>query len=199
MAIKNIFLDRDGTIIRDMHYLSDPEKIEFIAGAVEAMREMKELDLRIFLVTNQSGIGRKYLTEEEYHQVQDRVGGMLADEGIEISASMYCPHKPEDKCACRKPATGMWNELSEIYGLSAGETIIIGDKSSDIFFGHNCGFRASVLTLTGHGLKNMKELGITERSGEWFEPGRQPAGPTVVARDINSAWSWIKQRFFDVN
>jgi len=199
LVIKNIFLDRDGTIIRDLHYLSDPEKISFIPGAVQAMREMKEFGLNIFLVTNQSGIGRKYFSEKDCLRVQDRLASLLRNNGISISEFLFCPHSPEDGCKCRKPAPGMWIRLSEKYGLSPDESIIIGDKKSDIYFGRNCGFRASVLTLTGHGLKEMKDLGIEEAVGEWFEPDPQSIGPTAVAGDIYSAWNWIKQRFFDVN
>lgn len=198
LTLKNIFLDRDGTIIEDMHYLSDPDRIIFIPGAIKAMREMKDSGLDIFLVTNQSGIGRRYFTEEDYHRVQDRLIRILRDNDVEISDFAFCPHIPGDNCDCRKPGPGMWKLLSEKYGLSPEESIIIGDKKSDIAFGHNCGFPASVLILTGHGLQHLEKLGIKKRTGEWFEPGRQTSHPSAVAVDIYSAWNWIKQRFADV-
>ncbi len=197
MTIKNIFLDRDGTIIQDMHYLCDPEKIILIPGALEAMRQMKGLGLDIFLVTNQSGIGRNYFSEKEYHRVQDRLELMLQENGITITDSLFCPHKPEDKCHCRKPAPGMWDEISEKHGLLPEESLIIGDKESDIVFGCNCRFKATVLTLTGHGRQNLKYFGIEIVPGAWFETGMKPACPTAVAENIFAAWDWIRQRFID--
>ena len=197
MAIKNVFLDRDGTIIQDMHYLSNPEQIVFIPGAIAAMREMKESGLDIFLVTNQSGIGRGYFTLDDHRLVQDRLCQMLTDKGIRISDSLFCPHKPDDKCGCRKPETGMWDMISARHGLRAEESVIIGDKLSDIAFGRNCGFKASVLTLTGHGLKSMEMLGLTERPLEWSEPEPRPDRPTALALDIHSAWTWVRQRLIN--
>lgn len=199
MKISNIFLDRDGTIIQDTHYLCDPDKIVFIPGAIEAMREMNQSGLNIFLVTNQSGIGRGFLSSEQYHLVQERLASMLCHQGIELTDSLFCPHKPGDKCSCRKPDPGMWTRLSETHGLSPEESVIVGDKESDILFGYNCGFKATILTLTGYGVKSLRDLGIKQKQGPWFEPGSQMPYPTAVARDIYSAWNWIKQRLIDAH
>lgn len=198
MTLKNILLDRDGTIIKDMHYLRDPGKIILIPGAVKAMREIKDSGLNIFVVSNQSGISRGYLSEEDYHRVQERLISMLRKDGIEISDSLFCPHLPGEQCGCRKPGSGMWETLSEKYGLVPEESIIIGDKSSDIHFGENCGFRASVLVLTGHGREHLAKLGIRRQDSEWFEPEQEGPHPSAVAPDLYSAWLWIRQRFCDV-
>jgi D-glycero-D-manno-heptose 1,7-bisphosphate phosphatase len=199
LMIRNIFLDRDGTIIQDMHYLSDPAKIVFIPGAVQAMLEMKHSGLDIFVVSNQSGIGRGLFSEEQYHLVQKKIVNMLKDKGVEISDSLFCPHTPQDKCGCRKPNTGMWDYLTGKHTLSPEQSIIIGDKKSDIIFGFNCGFQAAVLTLTGHGEQSLKDLGIRKRPQEWFEPEPRKSFPSAVARDVYSAWNWIRQRFINVN
>ncbi len=195
LSIKNIFLDRDGVIIKDMNYLSDPEKIAFIPGAVETMRLMQEFGISIFVVTNQSGIGRKYFTEHSYYRVENRLTCILKQNGIVLSGTAFCPHRPDEMCCCRKPASGMWHKLSEHHSLEASQSIIIGDKQSDIEFGINCGFKASVLVLTGHGKKYLKNMEIIQKPDKWFEPEPKPSGPSAVARDISAAWSWIEQRF----
>jgi D-glycero-D-manno-heptose 1,7-bisphosphate phosphatase len=198
LTLKNILLDRDGTIIEDMHYLRDPEKIIPIPGAVKAMQEMNGSGLNIFVVTNQSGIGRGYLSENDYQRVQQRLISMLREDDIQISGSLFCPHIPGEQCRCRKPGPGMWEILSESFGLSPEESIIIGDKSSDIHFGRNCGLIASVLVLTGHGLEHLAKLGIRKESGEWFEPEQEDLHPSAIALDLYSAWLWIRQRFSNV-
>lgn len=195
-SIRNILLDRDGTIIQDMHYLKDPDKISFIPGAVQAMQEMGRHNLDIFLVTNQSGIGRKLFTKDEYHLVQDRLLYMLGKAGVEIKDSLFCPHTPESGCLCRKPGPGMWDQLSEKYSLRPEHSIVIGDKKSDVLLGLSCGFRASILVLTGHGPGEQKDLGISTGPGAWFEPAGSTGAPSVVAKDLYSAWTWIRQRFF---
>ncbi|MFP4083423.1 MAG: D-glycero-alpha-D-manno-heptose-1,7-bisphosphate 7-phosphatase [Desulfonatronovibrio sp.] len=197
--IKNIFLDRDGTIIQDMHYLHHPDQIMLIPGAAGAMKEMNELGLKIFLATNQSGIGRNYFTEEEYHLVQEKLLGLLTEKGIKISGCAFCPHSPDDHCDCRKPATGIWKRLSAEHDLRPQQTVMVGDKKSDILFARNSGFAACALVLTGQGEKNMTDFGIDRYPEPWFEPEPHPLNPSVVAKDIYSAWNWIKQRFIDVN
>ncbi|MFO7727693.1 MAG: HAD family hydrolase, partial [Desulfonatronovibrio sp.] len=199
LNIINIFLDRDGTIIQDMHYLHDPDQIKLIPGAAQAMKEMNELGLKIFLASNQSGIGRKYFTEEQYHLVQEKLLSMLTEKKIRIEDCAFCPHSPDNHCNCRKPAPGMWRKLSAEHGLSPAQTVMIGDKKADILFARNSGFAACALVLTGQGLQNMLKLGIDGDPAPWFEPEPHPMKPSVVARDINSAWNWIKQRFIDVH
>ncbi|MFN2268496.1 MAG: D-glycero-alpha-D-manno-heptose-1,7-bisphosphate 7-phosphatase [Desulfonatronovibrio sp.] len=192
MSIKNIFLDRDGTIIQDMHYLKDPEKIRLIPDAVQAMKEMSQQGRKIFIVTNQSGIGRKYFSDQEYFQVEKTLDKMLTDQGVKIQDSAFCPHLPKDQCSCRKPGTGMWKQLCAKHGLIPEQSIMVGDKKSDLDFGANCGFYASILVLTGKGRKTLAELGITEQESQWFEPRIEFPVPLIAAPNLLSAWQWIK-------
>lgn len=182
-----------------MHYLCDPDQIKLIPGAVRTMKEMNELGLKIFLATNQSGIGRQYFTEKQYHLVQEKLLNLLAEKGIRIESCAFCPHSPDSHCDCRKPAPGMWKKLSAEHDLAAAQTVMIGDKKADILFARNSGFAACALVLTGQGLNNMIEFGIDGQANPWFEPEPHPRKPSVVAKDINSAWNWIKQRFINVN
>lgn len=194
MSIKNIFLDRDGTIIQDMHYLKDPEKICLIPDAVQAMKEMSKQGLKIFIVTNQSGIGREYFSKEEYFQVEKTLDKMLIDQGVKIQESMFCPHQPEDQCSCRKPRTGMWEQISAKHDLSAKHSIMVGDKKSDLDFGVNSNFQASILVLTGKGRKTLENLGTAEQKSQWFEPPNDFPVTLIVAQNLLSAWQWIQNR-----
>ncbi|WP_028574608.1 D-glycero-alpha-D-manno-heptose-1,7-bisphosphate 7-phosphatase [Desulfonatronovibrio hydrogenovorans] len=193
MKIRNIFLDRDGTFIQDMHYLKDPEKIRFIPGAVRAMQEMTRNQLKLFMVTNQSGIGRQYFTLDQYSRVHEYLEHLLADNSISLTGSAFCPHSPDDGCACRKPGPGMWVDLREKFQLKASESIMIGDKLSDLLFAGRCGFRAAILVLTGYGPATLEKMGLESRPGKWFEAGTIQKTPLLVAQDLFAAWNWIQK------
>lgn len=177
-----------------MHYLKDPEKIRFITDAVRAMKEMSEQDLKMFIVTNQSGIGRKYFSSQEYFQVEKNLDKMFTDQGIKIQESIFCPHLPKDQCSCRKPQTGMWEQLFAKHSLSSEHSVMVGDKKSDLDFGANCGFYASILVLTGKGKKTLAQLEIDENDSDWFEPQIEFPVPLIVAQNLLSAWQWIQHR-----
>ncbi|RQD58434.1 MAG: HAD-IIIA family hydrolase [Desulfonatronovibrio sp. MSAO_Bac4] len=197
MSIENIFLDRDGTIIQDMHYLKDPEKISLIPEAVQAMKEMSQQDRKIFIVTNQSGIGRKYFSNQDYFLIEKTLDKMLTDQGIKIQDSIFCPHQPEEQCSCRKPQTGMWEQLFAKHSLSSEYSIMVGDKKSDLDFGANCGFYASILVLTGKGRKTLAQLEIDENDSDWFEPQIEFPVSLIAAQNLLSAWQWIKKEAHD--
>ena len=138
MNIQNILLDRDGTIIADKHYLHCPEEVELLPGAGETLRQWQKNGLRLFLVTNQSGIGRRYFNERDYINVHERLCELLKAFDVYFTDALFCPHAPEDNCQCRKPATGMWQILRAKHGLKAAETLMIRDKKADIVFAQNC-------------------------------------------------------------
>jgi len=111
---RTAFLDRDGTIIEDLGYLGDPERIHFIPGAIEAMRVLRAAGYRLVLVTNQAGVARGLITEGDVRRVNDRLRQLLAEAGVLLDAIYYCPHHaevgpPEYRlaCDCRKPGPGM--------------------------------------------------------------------------------------------
>ncbi|MBO4317443.1 MAG: HAD family hydrolase [Mailhella sp.] len=143
--IDTLFLDRDGTVIEDGHYLSDPEKIRLIPSAVEGLRLLAREGFRFFIVTNQSGIGRGYYGLADYERCERRLAELLAEQGITIEDTAYCPHAPEEDCACRKPATGMWRALAEKHGLKAGNCAMAGDSERDVLFAVRAGFAAACL------------------------------------------------------
>ena len=127
-----VLADRDGTIIVDKHYLSDPEQIQLMPGAVEGLRGLQALGLGLIVVTNQSGIGRRYFSVECLNSVNSRLSQILADEGVRLAGVFFCPHLPEDGCECRKPASGLVERAARILDFVPGESFVFGDRESDI-------------------------------------------------------------------
>lgn len=125
-------LDRDGTIIVDKVYLRDPNGIDFAPGALEGMRLLRDAGFALVLITNQSGIARGYFDEATLHTVHDRLEAMLAAEGLALAAIEYCPHGPNDGCACRKPEPGMIHAAMKKLGFGPDRAVMIGDSDADM-------------------------------------------------------------------
>jgi len=192
--LHSILLDRDGTLIQECHYLSDPDKVELIPGVVEPMRRLCARGIRFFLVTNQSGIGRGYFSQADYQAVQERLRALLEDEGITLAGEAFCPHAPDESCPCRKPNIGMWNKLQSRYHLDPQHCVMIGDKRADISFGHNASLY-TILVLTGHGSKEATALNLPAIKTDVLElrPHTAPA-PHAVAKDLGAALEWMEKR-----
>ena len=112
-----ILLDRDGTIIVDRHYLSNPAEVELLPGAVAGLRRLADAGFALVVVSNQSGVARGLLTEADVAAVNARTAALLANEGIQIAGWYYCPHGPEAGCDCRKPAAGMAERAAAELGV----------------------------------------------------------------------------------
>lgn len=140
---KVIILDRDGTIVVDRHYLSDPDALEFEAGAAAGLRRMSDMGFRLVVITNQSGIARGFFSPATLDEIHGRLKQMLGAAGIRLDGIYYCPHAPDDECDCRKPKLGLMRQASLDLGFDMSESIVIGDKDSDIEFGD----RAGALTM----------------------------------------------------
>ena len=137
-----IFLDRDGTIIVDKGYLSDPKGIELIQGILPILRKLQDAGFLLVMVSNQSGIGRGYFTEKDYVKVQEHLDELLESNGIKFAGYYHCPHSPDDNCMCRKPKVKMALEAAKELDISLSESYMVGDKESDIEFGYNFGAKA---------------------------------------------------------
>ena len=128
-----VFLDRDGTIIEDAHYLSHPDQVKLIDGAAEAIARINSALVPAIIITNQSGIARGIFTEEDHKRVTARLDELLAARGARIDASYHCPHAPEDACECRKPGTLLYrNASSENHGIDLSRALFIGDRFRDV-------------------------------------------------------------------
>jgi D-glycero-D-manno-heptose 1,7-bisphosphate phosphatase len=125
-------IDRDGTIIIDRVYLSDPDGIEFTPGAIEGLRLLRDAGFALVLITNQSGIARGYFDAARLDQIHDRLRSMLAAEGLALEAIYVCPHGPDDGCDCRKPAPGMVRSALRDFGFDPEDAVLIGDSDADM-------------------------------------------------------------------
>ena len=133
-----VFIDRDGTIIVEKVYLSDPDGVEVIPGAVDAMKELRDAGFAIVVVTNQAGIGRGLYSVDDYHAVAAR--------------TYFCPHHPDvtGPCDCRKPGTGMYRRAAADHDLVLADSFYVGDKVSDVLGAQTLGGQG-VLVRTGYG------------------------------------------------
>lgn len=161
---KVIFLDRDGTINIEKSYLHRWEDFEFEKNAIAGLKELKNLGYEFIVVTNQSGIGRGYYTEEDLINLNSEMTKKLKEYGIDILECFYCPHHLEKgvgkykvDCDCRKPNPGMLLKGIEKYDVDIENSFMVGDKKGDLEAGKRAGLK-SILVLTGYGKKIEKEI-----------------------------------------
>jgi D-glycero-D-manno-heptose 1,7-bisphosphate phosphatase len=143
-----VFFDRDGTLMEDVHYCGDPAKVKVYPGVSDALRRLKEAGFATVIVSNQSGIGRGWITQDQYRAVE-REFLRQAGAGL-IDASYFCPDAPDAPSTCRKPAPGMLLNAARDLGLDLARSFLVGDKSDDIECGRRAGAR-TILVLTGYG------------------------------------------------
>src|ERR1700693_1647408 len=129
-----VFVDRDGTIMEDCDYCSDPKDVRIFPGVREALLRLKSKGFKLIIITNQSGIGRGLFTLEQYRAVEAEVLRQLGD-GL-IDASYFCPDAPGQHCNCRKPATGMIVAAAREHQLDLSCSFLVGDKETDVECGH---------------------------------------------------------------
>lgn len=152
MSRRFAVLDRDGTIIHERNYLSDPAQVELLPGATQGLRRLAELGYGLVVVTNQSGVGRKYFDIATVDAVHGRLRELLAAEGVRLDAIYVCPHTPADECECRKPRPGLLHQAAKELGFAPADCIVIGDKACDVDLGRAVGAR-TFLVRTGYGAK----------------------------------------------
>jgi len=169
---KALFLDRDGVINVEKEYLYKKEDFEFIEGVFELCRHYQDLGYLIFIVTNQSGIARKFYTQEEFAKLTQWMLEVFEKEGIHITKVYHCPHHPEisGECDCRKPKPGMLLGAAEEFDVDLKNSIMIGDKERDIEAAHNAGLRESYLFDESGAIKESKATKIVKKLDEiWKE------------------------------
>ncbi len=146
-----LFLDRDGTLIEDPGYISDPDDVRLLAGVPEALRRFRDAGYALVVVTNQSGIGRGYYGWDDYEAVAARLRDLLGAEGIALDAEYACGHAPEARCDWRKPAPGMIRAAAAGLGLDPGRSLLAGDKRLDIEAAAAAGLPRAAHVATGQG------------------------------------------------
>jgi len=153
---KALILDRDGTLIEDKNYAYKIEDLELLPGVIKGLKLLQKYFL-LFIVTNQSGIGRGYYTISDFHAYNNHLLKILNEQNIEIKKTYFCPHLKEDNCECRKPKTKFIDMIVDEFEIDVNESWVIGDHPSDIELGVNAGCRTVYLT-TGQGDRHLQEL-----------------------------------------
>jgi histidinol-phosphate phosphatase family protein len=171
-----ILLDRDGTLIEEGDYLKDPEQVKLLPGVVTGLRRLKRAGYTLAVVTNQSGVGRGYITMAQMRRVNARFLALLQQHRAPVDALYWCPHAPEKRCACRKPKLGMVRRAARQLGVPWRGSFSVGDRLSDVLLGQRTGGHG-VLVLTGYG-------------AQWAER-HDRARPDFKAADFAEAVQWI--------
>lgn len=134
-----VFVDRDGTMAKDVHYCSRPEDFELFPNTAKAIRLLNEHGLRVIVITNQSGIARGYFTEDTLASIHEKMITALAKEGARVDAIYYCPHHPDNKCECRKPKPNLVLKAAKEHNIDLKRSFMVGDLQMDIELGKAVG------------------------------------------------------------
>jgi histidinol-phosphate phosphatase family protein len=180
MTERAVFLDRDGTINKEINYLSKKEQVEILPKVPEAIRMLNESGFLVIIITNQSGVARNYFSMETLSEINSHILNELGKQNARIDDIFICPHHPDDGCECRKPGTGLLKDVASKYEIDFGSSYMVGDKFTDLKTGKNAGCK-TVLVLTGYGKEEM------EVKGDW------EFTPDLIAGDLYEAAIWIRE------
>lgn len=188
MKNRALFLDRDGTINIDVGYPRDFSQVTIYPSSFEAIRKVNEAGFRVVVVTNQSGVGRGFLSEDDLASLHQKMTSALAAGGARLDAIYYCPHHDQAvdpryrvECDCRKPRPGMALRAARAFDLDLAASYMIGDKVEDVQFGLAAG-AAPILVRTGYG-----EASAVKLTGLGIHPA-------AVASGILEAVDWLLER-----
>ena len=173
-----VFLDRDGTINVERQYLSDPSQLEIIPGTGAALRSLMDAGFLLFIVTNQSGIGRGYYTLADMHAVNDRLSAELSKDGVRFEKIYYAPESPEEPSRGRKPSPQFLFDAREEFDLDLAQSYMIGDKLIDLQCGWNAEVKKSILVRTGYGVE------VEQKSADTLSRA-------VILANVPEAARWI--------
>lgn len=145
MSSRAVFLDRDGTIAKDAHYCCSIEDFEILPNVPQAIKLLNQHGFKIVVVTNQSGVGRGYFTEDTLIQIHEYMRRELAKHGAYVDAAYYCVHHPDDGCDCRKPKPGLLLKAAEELEIDLSQSFMVGDAERDIRAGKAAGCRTALI------------------------------------------------------
>lgn len=180
-----VFLDRDGTIIAERNYLSRVEDVAIYPEAPPALKRLQDAGFKLFIVSNQSGVGRGYFTLADVERVNHYLCDAFGREGVRLERIYVAPEAPEQPGRGRKPSPQFLFDARDEFGLDLSSSYMIGDKLIDLECGWNAGVRKSLLVRTGYGAES-----------ERASPGR--IGAAVVVDDLRAAAEWILHSGADV-
>jgi histidinol-phosphate phosphatase family protein len=142
VTVKAVFLDRDGVLTRERpDYVRTPTELEILPGIGPPLRDLRKRGFRLVIVTNQSVIGRGLATRDEMSRIHEKLQSELKRMGCDVDAIYYCPHRPEEKCSCRKPSPGLIINAAKDLGIDIGASWMIGDKEIDLEAAERAGCR----------------------------------------------------------
>lgn len=173
-----VFLDRDGTLIEEVNFLSDPQQVSLFPGTIEALRLLRDKGFLLVVVTNQSGVGRGLFGEDSVASVHSRIQELTGDL---IDAFYFCPHLPDEGCECRKPSDGMLRSAVDEFNIDLAHSWMVGDKSLDVMTGLGVGMK-SILVRTGYG--SAHESALSEKSHFAVDEIKQ-AAELIIGLDEN--------------
>lgn len=174
-----IFLDRDGTINEEVHYLSHPDQLHLINGAAEAINQLHAAGHLVFVVTNQSGLTRQYFTRRTLDEIHARLRSELAKHEAWLDGIYICPHHPEDGCECRKPRAKLFEQAAREHAIDLAHSVMIGDKDTDVLAARNLNMRG-ILVRTGFGAGQLETI-----------KGWSDYQPAYIADDLLAAAQWL--------
>jgi len=169
-----VFLDRDGTLMREVNYCADPKQVEIFSDVPAALVRLKTAGYKLIVISNQAGIGRGYFTEAEYRLVEAEVARAVLP--ATFDAVYFCPDRPDLATERRKPAPGMVFEAQRDHDIDLARSFFIGDKAIDIECGRNAGVR-TILVKTGYGAKE------TSAAPDWIAADLSTAVDIILAQD----------------
>lgn len=179
MKNKAVFIDRDGTINVDVHYLDDPDKFEMYPGVGEGVKILKDSGFKIIIITNQSGIARGYFTEKQLSDIHEKMKKEFREFDVVLDGIYYCPHHPDENCNCRKPNTVLFEKAIKEHNIDVEKSYMIGDKILDVGAGKKIG-AGTIIIPEPH----IKDEFISKKN-EWKYT------PDCIADDFMDAVEWI--------
>lgn len=175
-----VFLDRDGTLNEERQYLCDPDKLVLIPGVETGLKKLSLAGFKLFVVTNQSGIGRGYYAEADMHRVNQRLGELLSKSGVRFHKIYFAPEAPEVPSRGRKPSPAFLRDAEEEFGVNLQSSYMVGDKWIDLECGWNAGVRRSILVRSGYG----REVELQAKPGlerAWICDGLDQAADRICS------------------
>lgn len=145
-----LFVDRDGTLNPDLHYLKDAERLELYRGVGDALSLAHDHGFLVLCVTNQSGVERGLYSRSDVERIHERLNALLQPHRARVDGFYYCPHAPETKCECRKPGTLLFRQAREDWNIDFSTSAIVGDRDLDVEAGHALGLLTARVTPPGH-------------------------------------------------
>jgi D-glycero-D-manno-heptose 1,7-bisphosphate phosphatase len=173
-----VFLDRDGTLIVDKNYLSRPEDVALFPGVAPALHRLQTAGYQLFVITNQSGVGRGYFTLADVERVNHHLENELARQGVRLVKTYFAPEAPDQPSRGRKPSPQFLWDARDEFNLNLAESFMVGDKVIDLECGWNAGVKRSILVRTGYGAQAERETPAALKQA-------------LVLNDLTTVAEWI--------